>query len=366
MDIRTQRGLIGELLVVERLDPIIGLATAIDRWRGPFDELHDIIDDDWHIEVKSYADEPPRVRISQVEQLDANIDPKLSIAGVHLMGSSKGKTLPNFIDHFIQLADENGVKTLALERLNAAGWCEDDRTEYSSRFIVGRMVLCPIHLGTSVFPAKLLCELPHSVDKVTYRLALNELFQIRGDADSSWRLVCSPGDWLDSDLDFTVKEQIGFENPPRFSLLVETEQIYRELIHSAYKMKFGTLWWQNVPGRVQESIRLKISKWNKEGAINLESPSRRYWDACTTGDLYYAMTVKDRWPKIFEGLMDISKGNFQKHWEFFSNLRNTTFHSNEPLSEAHLEEGIAATKIVRAIASNALKQIVHERSEHEH
>jgi hypothetical protein len=180
MDTRSQRGLIGEMSVVERLDPIIGFAAAVDRWEGPFNELHDIMDDDWHLEVKSYAEEPPRVRISEVQQLDARIDPKLTIAGVHIMGTSKGKTLPEFIDEFLDIAREKGVESLAIEILGAAGWDEEDREEYYSRFIVGRMILCPIHLATPVFPPNLLEQMPHSVDKITYRLALNDLFQING------------------------------------------------------------------------------------------------------------------------------------------------------------------------------------------
>ena len=39
---KAQRGLIGEMTVVERLDPIIGFAAAVDRWEGPYSELHDI------------------------------------------------------------------------------------------------------------------------------------------------------------------------------------------------------------------------------------------------------------------------------------------------------------------------------------
>ena len=89
--------------VVERLDPIIGFAAAVDRWEGPFNELHDIMDNDWHLEVKSYADEPPRVRISEVQQLDARIDPKLTLGkGVHILGTTKGRTLPEFIDDFLK------------------------------------------------------------------------------------------------------------------------------------------------------------------------------------------------------------------------------------------------------------------------
>ncbi len=359
MDVRSQRGLIGEMLVVQRLDSVIGFATALDKWEGPNGELHDIIGDDWHLEVKSYADEPPRVRISEVQQLDAQIDPKLTLVGVHIMGTAKGQTLPEFIDEFLKLAEEKGVKSMALEKLSAAHWDEEDREEYSSRFVTGRMVLCPVHLATPVFPARLLEQIPHSVDKITYRLALNDLFQLNGIENENWQLACSAGDWLDADLEFTIREQID-SGDSKFDLLVETERLYRELVYKCYIRTFGAKWWENVPDRIKNEILGKIRKWKKEGEENLDKPSRRYWDATTTGLLLDAMTHKGKWPKVFEDIIDMSVGNFRKHWEFYSKLRNTTFHSNEPLSEAHLEEGLGATKIVRVLASKALKKLDEE------
>ena len=41
---------------------------------GPDRGLHDITDEQWAVEVKSYADEPPRVRIHHIEQLDYRLD----------------------------------------------------------------------------------------------------------------------------------------------------------------------------------------------------------------------------------------------------------------------------------------------------
>jgi hypothetical protein len=355
MDTRSQRGLIGEMSVVERLDPIIGFAAAVDRWEGPFNELHDIMDDDWHLEVKSYAEEPPRVRISEVQQLDARIDPKLTIAGVHIMGTSKGKTLPEFIDEFLDIAREKGVESLAIEILGAAGWDEEDREEYYSRFIVGRMILCPIHLATPVFPPNLLEQMPHSVDKITYRLALNDLFQINGSNDEGWKMACSAGDWLESDLEFTINNEIS-SGTDELTLLIEVERNFRHLTHSIYSSKFGNKWWDNVPQSISNPIKLKIASWKKQGETGLDIPSRRYWDATTTHFLKEAIIHKSVW-KEFEELFDMSVSNFTHHWKSFSDLRNTKFHSNDPISEAHLETGIGATKILRELASKATNQL---------
>ena len=34
------------------------------------------------------------------------------------------------------------------------------------RFMLGRMIICPIHQSTPVFPLHLLEQMPHSVDKI--------------------------------------------------------------------------------------------------------------------------------------------------------------------------------------------------------
>ena len=348
MDVRAQRGLIAEMSVIERLDPIIGFAAAVDRWGGPFNELHDVIDDEWHLEVKSYAEEPPRVRISEVEQLDARIDPKLTVVGVHIMGTSKGKSLPEFIDEFINIAREKGVESMAAEILGAAGWNDEDRDEYYSRFMLGRMIICPIHQSTPVFPPHLLEQMPHSVDKITYRLALNDLFHLNGANDEAWKMACSPGDWADSDLEFSINDEIN-SGSNELTLLVEVERNYRHIVHYVYSTKYGENWWNNVPQSIRHKIEPKIAYWKKQGQTGLDKPSTRYWDATTTATLLDAIIHKSVW-KDFEQLMDISQSNFTQHWKYFSDLRNTKFHANEPISDAHLQAGIGATKILREIA----------------
>ena len=96
--------------------------------------------------------------------------------------------------------------------------------------------------------------------------------------------------------------------------------------------------------------------WKKQGETGLETPSRRYWDATTTHFLKEAIIHNSVW-KEFEELFDMSGSNFTHHWKSFSDLRNTKFHSNDPISEAHLETGIGATKILRELASKATNQL---------
>ena len=74
LDPRKQRGIIAELKVLEDLGKCIGHAQSMQKWSGNLSSksggLHDIGDEIFAIEIKSYHDEPPRVRINGIEQFD--------------------------------------------------------------------------------------------------------------------------------------------------------------------------------------------------------------------------------------------------------------------------------------------------------
>ena len=190
-----QKGLIAELLVVQKLGEVMAPATAISKWRGPDRGLHDIADERWAIEVKSYADEPPRVRIHHIEQLDHRLDKRLTLVGVHLYPFSEGKSLPDFIDDALQWADKNDCRPHLEENLARAKWRDEDRADYFSTYDVGRMVAVPIRPETPVFPSELKDEIPSSVSEITYLLHLNDLEQLPTDLDSTWGELTSPHSW---------------------------------------------------------------------------------------------------------------------------------------------------------------------------
>ena len=64
-----------------KLGEVLPPATVVNNWKGPDRGLHDISSETWAIEVKTFTEEPPRVRINHVEQLDHRIDKRLTIAG---------------------------------------------------------------------------------------------------------------------------------------------------------------------------------------------------------------------------------------------------------------------------------------------
>lgn len=351
MDLRSQRGLIGEMLSVKRIGETIGLAATIDRWEGQYGSLHDIVDDDWRIEIKSYADEPPRVRISEVEQLDYRIDARLTLLGIHILGTSEGKTLPEFVDDFLLLSSSCGMENRVKEILSASGYDNDRREEYSSRFSQGGFVICPITEHTPVLDADILYDAPHSVDKITYRLALNDLFHLDPKIEQNWELITSNGSW--SDEEFFANIASNSSKSDKFSVIEQTERIYRKLAHEVYTKTHGKNWWKYIPSSVKSSqFKRKIEEWKKKGVKGLDQPSLKYWDAMTTSALHECITTNKMWPK-FKTVLNVSSSNFNMNWQIFSDLRNTFAHSNDAISDNHLDQGISTSKILHKLAVDA-------------
>ena len=68
-----QKGLIGELLVLERhLCPVLGAADAVRCWTGPLDSPRDFEVSRIHVEAKARGPAVPRVTISSEFQLDSH------------------------------------------------------------------------------------------------------------------------------------------------------------------------------------------------------------------------------------------------------------------------------------------------------
>ena len=190
-----QRGLIAELHAVEKISEVTGYAQTVTKWTGPYRELHDISDESFSVEVKSYSDEPPRVRINHIEQLDYRMDKRLTLLGVHIVRNDDGRTLPEFVDEAIQMAEEAGCRTALEERLNLAGWRKEEREEYVSKYIIGRCVICPIRPDSPIFPPQIHGRLPASVTNVSYSLHLNDILQLPSDQEEAWLSTLEGGTW---------------------------------------------------------------------------------------------------------------------------------------------------------------------------
>ena len=216
-----QRGLIGELTTIQRLGSIVPAASIVSRWRGPERGIHDISDTDYAVEVKTYSDEPPRVKINHIEQLDYRMDKKLTLIGIHLMKSDEGRSLPEYIDEIRIWASEKGCLNHIDEQLRIARWRDEDRNEYYSRYILGRTIICPIRPETPVFPAYLSSHIPSSVTNISYSLKLNDLSQISSDIEDNWKQLVEPGTWESIDDSISPDELMTFECLATHNMLIE-------------------------------------------------------------------------------------------------------------------------------------------------
>ena len=76
----------------------------------------------------------------------------------------------------------------------------------------------------------------------------------------------------------------------------------------------------------------------------------------TLGRLRESIVTKKMWP-YFEELLGISLGTFETNWKIFADLRNTTFHANDPQSHQHLQQGVSTAKILIRYARIAIQKL---------
>ena len=195
LGIPTQRGLIAEMEVVKKLGDAHSPNHIVSCWRGPDGGIHDLASDEWAVEVKSYSEEPPRVKINHIAQLDHNIDKRLTLVALHLISDGDGKTLPEYIDDMINWAEQHGCRSRIEEILVSMKYDDDRRNEYYSTYTTGRFVVCPIKESSPVFPAELGKFIPASVSDISYLLALNDLDQLPDALAGTWDSMTESTPW---------------------------------------------------------------------------------------------------------------------------------------------------------------------------
>tara|TARA_B100002052_G_scaffold142236_1_gene130293 strand:+ start:1594 stop:3189 length:1596 start_codon:yes stop_codon:yes gene_type:complete len=266
---RRQRGIIAELKVLEDLGKFIGHAQSMQKWSGSLSSksggLHDIGDEIFAIEVKSYHEEPPRVRINGIEQLDHRIDKRLTLVGVHIISHQEGMTLPGYIDHCLKIYDEAGCKSVAEEKLNLAGWRDSDREEYHSKFTIGRTVIVPIRPDTPVFPAHLKDRIPSSVSGISYLLHLNDLHALPSDKENSWKEMILEEPWPTIDDQSLTSESLISTNCKEIHAKATEELV---ILDESQNLEFkSSVWYPYEPPKNETLTSSEITKEINEATI---------------------------------------------------------------------------------------------------
>ena len=172
-----QRGLIGELVVLERhLLPVLGALDAVRCWTGPLGAPHDFEISRIHVEAKAKGSATPRVTISSEHQLEAGNANRLFLHVTEVTTAAEGGpdalTVTNIATRIrVGLAGRDmAAVDLFEERLGAVGfdWTDD----YSDKlWMVGQEALYEVCEGFArITPAMV----PGGVGNVRYTISLQD------------------------------------------------------------------------------------------------------------------------------------------------------------------------------------------------
>ena len=168
------RGLVGELLVLERLLlPALGPDEAVRAWTGPFGAAQDFrLPDGLRLETKALDVNSETVQINGLDQLDAGNDP-LHLLAVRLEDTgrdSEGALTPGLLVNRLreQLSGAPAASRDFEELLRFVGW--DDAHEY--KFPAARLARIDRHVIDQAFPRLTLSTVPAGVVEVSYTIAL--------------------------------------------------------------------------------------------------------------------------------------------------------------------------------------------------
>ena len=170
-----QRGLIGELVVLERhLLPVLGALDAVRCWTGPLDAPHDFEISRIHVEAKARGSVTPRVTISSENQLESGNADRLFLHVTEVTTAAEGGpdalTVTDIATRIRVVLAGRDMAAIDLfeERLGAVGfdWTDD----YSDKlWVVGQEALYEVCKG---FPRITPEMVPGGIGNVRYTIAL--------------------------------------------------------------------------------------------------------------------------------------------------------------------------------------------------
>jgi hypothetical protein len=167
------RGLVGELVVLDRCLKLWQPAEVIDAWVGPFEAPQDFALPSLWIEAKSIYPTAAVVRISSVDQLDVAGRILLAVVTLATVSAEGSSVSPaSLVDAIRQQLTESGAHGALLEfdsRLAAVGYA--DEPTYAQRiFRVDKVRFFDV---TGGFPLIRRRDLPNGVSEAVYDIELS-------------------------------------------------------------------------------------------------------------------------------------------------------------------------------------------------
>jgi len=179
-----QKGLIGELLYLQKLIPVLGAEGSVLSWSGPEWSDHDFVYDNTWAEIKTVHFSASQVTISSLEQLDnpANI----SLLVVYFIekttqNDESGLTLTEIVNQTRKLIGHTNKSIFDFERKLCEYGYSGDKTEYNvQKYLIGNTKTYEI---SNSFPKLLRSSIHPAIISAKYTLsfAAVEDFQIKGD-----------------------------------------------------------------------------------------------------------------------------------------------------------------------------------------
>lgn len=166
-----QKGLFGELYVLENISETIGISRAIEAWLGPEAGTRDFEIDETGIEVKTTtAKGALSVQISSERQLELIAIKQLFLWCVSIEKVSRGTNLNSAVDKIRLLigADDSRMESFQ-KKLLRVGYLESDKHRYQTDYVVRDAFIYQVD---NQFPSITSETVDNCVYDVTYRIML--------------------------------------------------------------------------------------------------------------------------------------------------------------------------------------------------
>lgn len=145
-------GLLGELLILEKLITSIGGSRAIAAWRGPEREEHDFGFQSFDVEVKTTLTEDRVHQVGSLTQLEPSLNRDLWLISIQLTaGGIQGVTLPEMIDRIAAQLLASDLSEQFFRYLHSLSWDDGQRNLYIRTFALRGPIYS--YRITSEFPA---------------------------------------------------------------------------------------------------------------------------------------------------------------------------------------------------------------------
>ena len=166
-------GLLGELMFLrDYMIPKYDVQEALDSWMGPEKTHKDFSTDDIWFEIKTINSGKESVKISSIEQLDSSVSGYLVVFALEKMSPSyDGLTLNTIVDGILSKMTSHIQKDLFISKLELYGY--DFSPDYNN--YVYSLTMETIYLVDESFPRLKRDQVPISITKVQYELALSEI-----------------------------------------------------------------------------------------------------------------------------------------------------------------------------------------------